>query len=198
TACSEQDPQPDGEHITPEVVSEEQSSIEGAANDVTDDGVVDEAPAEQSAEPSSKDGAVASLGQAPNYLGTLASLSSINIRDAALERVLPPIGYPWAFEFINETEILLTQNSGDLSRFDLETGRRVIITGLPEIGHGYDQIGLMDVEIHPNFSENQRIYITYAKPRPEAPDYHMTEMATGILDGDQLKDVKTLINSDDY
>lgn len=157
-----------------------------------------EAPAETPQEPTEKDSAVATLGKPPGYQGALASLSLINIRDAALERVLPPIGYPWAFEFISDNEILLTQNAGELSRFDLKTGRRTPISGLPEIGQGYDQIGLMDVEIHPDFAENQRIYITFAKPQPEAPDYHMTEVATGILDSDRLKDVKTLINSDNY
>lgn len=147
---------------------------------------------------SDKDNAVANLGIAPEYSGVLASLSLLNVRDAVLELVLPPIGYPWAFEFIGESEILLTQHNGDLSRFNLETGRRTLISGLPDIGQGYDQIGLMDVAIHPDFESNQRIYISFAKPHPEAPTYHMTEVATGILDGDQLKDVKTLLNSDNY
>jgi len=149
-------------------------------------------------EVSSKDGAIANLGIAPEYQGVLASLSLINARDATLERVLPPIGYPWAFEFIGENEILLTQNNGELSRFNLETGKRTLISGLPTIGHGYDQIGLMDVALHPDFNNNQRIYISFAKPRPEAPDYHLTEVATGILDGDQLTNVETLINGTNY
>lgn len=191
SACSGHEDPPENQSETSPEVTEEQSEIPPEATEK-------QITTETTEEPSSKDNAVSGLGITPDYQGTLASLSLINVRDAALKRVLPPIGYPWAFEFIGENEILLTQNSGVLSKFNLETGHRTEITGLPEIGQGYDQIGLMDVEIHPDFANNQRIYLTFAKPQPEAPDYHLTEVATGILEGDQLKDVETLINSGDY
>lgn len=142
--------------------------------------------------------AVAKLGQPPVYQGELTSLSLVNVRDAVLERVLPPLDYPWAFEFIGENEILLTQISGKLSRIDLRTGETTEIGGLPDIGEGFTQIGLMDVALHPDFADNRRIYFSYARPHPESPKYHLTEVATGILDGAELRQLETLIDSEDY
>ena len=56
----------------------------------------------------------------------------------------------------------------------------------------------MDIELHPDFSTNKRIYISFAKPHPSAAKYHMTPVATGILQGNQIVDLKTLINGDHY
>lgn len=151
-----------------------------------------------SGEPSSRDAAVANLGIIEPYKGKLTSLSLINVRDAKLERVLPPIEYPWAFEFIDSNEILLTQNNGTLLRINLTNGDRSKILGLPEIGSGFDQIGLMDVELHPDFASNGRIYLSFAKPNPGATKYHMTEVATGILRGNEITELQTLINGDHY
>ena len=96
---------------------------------------------------------MAQLGVAPKYSGELDSLSLINVRDANLRQVLPPMDYPWAFEFINDDEILLTQIAGKLLRINLATRESTPITGLPDIGEGYTQIGLMDIEIHPEFCQ---------------------------------------------
>lgn len=155
-------------------------------------------PISKAANSSGQEQAVAKLGVAPKYSGELNSLSLINVRDANLQQVLPPMDYPWAFEFINDDEILLTQIAGKLLRINLGTRESTPITGLPDIGEGYTQIGLMDIEIHPDFANNQRIYFSYAKPNPESSNYHLTEVATGVLVGNEIKDLKTLINSQDY
>lgn len=146
----------------------------------------------------SRDDTIAKLGIVKPYTGSLTSLSLLNIRDAKLERILPPLDYPWAFEFINSGEILLTQNNGNLLRINLASGEKAQIKGLPEIGSGFDQIGLMDVELHPEFSSNGRLYLSFAKPNPLAPKYHMTEVVTGILRGNEIFELQTLINGDHY
>jgi glucose/arabinose dehydrogenase len=141
---------------------------------------------------------VAQLGVAPPYSGDLDSLSLINIRDAVLERVVPPLDYPWAFEFISDDEVLLTRISGELLRINLATGEQTPIGGLPDIGKGYTQIGLLDIEIHPDFSANRRIYFSYSKPHPESGQYHLTEVATGVLDDNAITQLETLVNSEDF
>jgi glucose/arabinose dehydrogenase len=106
--------------------------------------------------------------------------------------------YPWAFEFINNDEILLTQIASKLVRINLRTQESTAITGLPVIGGGYTQIGLLDIEIHPDFANNQRIYFSYSKPNPASSSYHLTEVATGILVDNEITELKTLVNSEDY
>ncbi|MDZ7782861.1 MAG: PQQ-dependent sugar dehydrogenase [Halioglobus sp.] len=141
---------------------------------------------------------MAKLGVAPEYQGDLDSLSLINIRDATLQRVLPPIDYPWAFEFISDDEILLTQISGKLSKIDLKTGEAVVLGGLPTIGSGFTQIGLMDIELHPDYAANHRIYFSFAKPHPESSHYHATEVATGVIEGGEITQLEMLLNNSDF
>jgi glucose/arabinose dehydrogenase/cytochrome c5 len=138
------------------------------------------------------------LGIAPEYTGQLNSLSLVNVRDATLEQVLPPLNYPWAFEFINDHEILLTRIEGELLRIDLNTGLQTAMEGLPEIGKGFTQIGLLDIELDPNFISNQRIYFSFAKPHPESNKYHATEVATGVLVDNKMTQLKILLNSEEY
>ena len=141
---------------------------------------------------------LAKFGMAPTDGGALTSLSEINVRDAVLQKILEPIDYAWSFEFTTDDEILLTQHGGKLLRINLETQETASIGGLPEIGKGYTQIGLMDVELHPEFSDNQRIYISYAAPNPQAKAYHGTEVATAILRDGQLTELRTLLNTGHY
>lgn len=140
----------------------------------------------------------AQLGIARPYTGKLTSLASLNIRDAKLERILEPVAYPWAFEFLSPQELLVTLHRGELLRIDLATGAMQSVTGLPTISAGSDQIGLMDIALHPQFARNQRIYISYARANPKAPQYYQTEVATGILSGTTLTRVERLINSEHF
>tara|TARA_B110000977_G_scaffold6627_1_gene9261 strand:+ start:1223 stop:1357 length:135 start_codon:yes stop_codon:yes gene_type:complete len=42
------------------------------------------------------------------------------------------IEYPWALEFVNKNEILLTQNNGTLLQINLSSEERFAIGGLPK------------------------------------------------------------------
>lgn len=148
--------------------------------------------------PSSKVEAMKKLGVAEPYQGELFSLSLLNVRDAKMEQVLPAIEYPWALEFTSPREILLTRHAGLLQRINLDTGEAVTIEGLPAIGSGSDQIGLMDIALHPDFDDNRRLYLSYARENTEVPGYFMTEVATATLQNDALVDLQLLINPEEY
>jgi glucose/arabinose dehydrogenase len=71
---------------------------------------------------------------------------------------------PWGFTFLPDGSMLINEKEGELILF--KNGRKTIINGLPEIkvqGQG----GLMDIELHPNYSENGWIYISYATEEGE-------------------------------
>lgn len=80
----------------------------------------------------SRDAVVSGLGIVEPYTEQLTSLSQINIQDAQLERALAAIEYPWALEFVNKNEILLTQNNGTLLQINLSSEERFAIGGLPK------------------------------------------------------------------
>ncbi len=104
------------------------------------------------------------------------------------ELVISDLEIPWGFDFLPNGSILLTEKSGTLIHFN--DGKKVEIDGLPEIkvlGQG----GLMDVKLHPNFEENNWIYLTYASTQGEGKGANTTVMRAK-LDGNQLIDQKVL------
>ena len=70
------------------------------------------------------------------------------------------IATPWGFTFINSNEVLFTEKQGKLFRYDISNNTRTEITGLPAILL-FEQGGLLDVALHPNFSTNSYVYLTY-------------------------------------
>jgi len=75
------------------------------------------------------------------------------------EIVVPELDIPWGFVFLPDGALLITEKTGELIHF--KNGKKTIIEGLPEVflrGQG----GLLDIELHPDYSKNGWLYITYA------------------------------------
>ncbi|QOW19313.1 PQQ-dependent sugar dehydrogenase [Lysobacter ciconiae] len=69
---------------------------------------------------------------------------------------------PWAMSFLPDgRHLLVTQKRGELKLIGLD-GTSADITGLPEVAYG-GQGGLGDVVLHPDFSRNQLVYLSYAE-----------------------------------
>jgi aldose sugar dehydrogenase len=118
---------------------------------------------------------------------------NIQIGDETLKlsKMMTNLSNPWAFEFLSDSEILVTLKAGKLVRVNLETKSVTAITGLPEVKK-YGQGGLMDVRLSPDFSISRKIYFSYSKKVDEGIT---TAMATGILEGDKLIKVQDLFQA---
>lgn len=136
-------------------------------------------------------------GVPPAYVGELPSLAALNIRDARLEEVLSGLDRPWAFEFIDERTLLISETGGRLLRYTVGEAPTAI-TGLPPIATDQEQTGLLDVALHPHFADNQRLYFSYAQADPQAPSYYRTVIATARLEGSELQELETLLAADPY
>jgi len=68
---------------------------------------------------------------------------------------------PWAFTFINSNEILFTVKQGKIYRYSISSGTLNEIIGVPAVSQN-GQGGLLDIALHPNFSNNNFVYLTYA------------------------------------
>lgn len=104
------------------------------------------------------------------------------------ELVVPQLKIPWGFDFLPDGSILVTEKSGELIHF--ENGKKTEIQGVPEVkvlGQG----GLMDIELHPNFNDNQWVYLTYASAEGEGRGAN-TALVRAKLNGYQLIDHKVL------
>ncbi|KAI1281636.1 soluble quino protein glucose dehydrogenase [Xylaria sp. FL0933] len=69
---------------------------------------------------------------------------------------------PWAFAFLPDNRILVTERRGNLRLVDPATKAKGTVTGVPTVAYG-GQGGLHDVALHPNYTENSIVYISYAE-----------------------------------
>ncbi|WP_256013055.1 PQQ-dependent sugar dehydrogenase [Desertivirga xinjiangensis] len=89
---------------------------------------------------------------------------------------------PWGMVWLPDGRLLVTERSGEILIFkdDKYTGEK--ITGLPKIA-ARGQGGLMDIQLHPQYSKNGWIYLAYSKPLGGA---YSTAILRAKLQGNQL------------
>lgn len=86
---------------------------------------------------------------------------------------------PWSLAFMPDGRMLVTERRGTMRVIDMGRLVEKSVSGLPKVApHG--QGGLMDVVLHPKYSENRWIYWTY---NASVGDLHGTELARGKLGG---------------
>ena len=111
-----------------------------------------------------------------------------------LVQVVEKLQYPWAMDFLPGKEALVTEKPGRLQKVNLETGKKTEIQNLPEI-HAVGQGGLLDVMVHPDFKQNQKIFLTFSAPTNASGDA-TTTLISARLEGHQLSDQKILFQAD--
>ncbi|HKJ15769.1 MAG TPA: PQQ-dependent sugar dehydrogenase [Xanthomonadales bacterium] len=129
------------------------------------------------------------------YQGKLNSLALLNIRNAELDTVIEGLQSPWAMEFVNPDELLMTEFAGRLLRVNLKTGEKTVISGVPVVANDRQQTGLLDVELHPDFENNQRLYLSYSQADPDSGKYYLTAVATALLKDDALEELEVIVEA---
>src|SRR5690348_13006929 len=75
------------------------------------------------------------------------------------------LSHPWSMAFLPDGAILITERAGRLRIFRNGVLDPKPVAGIPEVRAQALQ-GLMDIALHPKFSENKLVYFTYHKPNP--------------------------------
>jgi len=98
---------------------------------------------------------------------------------------------PWGMAFLPNGDMLVTERPGRLRL--IRNGQLVdqAISGLPEI-HEMGQGGLLGIELHPDFENNQMLYLSYAG---EKDGNFGTEVLRGRLDGMALKNTDIIFKA---
>jgi aldose sugar dehydrogenase len=77
------------------------------------------------------------------------------------------LAFPWAIAFLPDKRMLVTEKlSGQLRIVSPDGSKSPPVTGLPKVDGG-DQVGLLDVEVGPDYAESKLIYWTYVEPRDD-------------------------------
>lgn len=109
--------------------------------------------------------------------------------DIRIEVVARGLEHPWGLAFLPDGRALVTERPGRLRQITREGKLDARpIEGIPEIvEHG--QGGLLDVALHPRFSENGLVYLSYAG---RGPGGYSTEVLRGRLNGHRLEQVQVI------
>jgi glucose/arabinose dehydrogenase len=105
------------------------------------------------------------------------------------------LNQPWSMAFLPDGSILVTERPGRLRIVRNGVLDPNPIAGLPAI-QARGLAGLMDLALHPRFSENKLIYFTYHKPPAEgAGNNGIITLARGRWDGTALVEVRDLFSA---
>lgn len=130
----------------------------------------------------------------PDLPRRAVALESAEERELRVEVVARHLEQPWAAAFLPDGGILVTERPGRLRIVrDGELDPHPV-AGIPAVqtGGGRGLQGLMDVVLHPRFTENRWVYLTYHKP---TADGGATTLARGTWTGSGLVDVHDVFES---
>lgn len=96
--------------------------------------------------------------------------------------------HPWGMAFLPDGRILVTERPGRLRLIEKGQLLPEPVSGLPAIV-AQGQSGLLDVTLHPHFTDNQLIYIAYTSAREHGIS---TDVARGKLRDKRLEDVQVI------
>lgn len=110
--------------------------------------------------------------------------------DLDVSEVAKNITSGWAFEFLPDQRILVTERQGNLRIVGKDGQPSAPLKGVPKV-YFEGQGGLLDVALDPQFATNRTIYWSYAEPRE---DGNGTALAKGVLSADEgsIEQVKVI------
>lgn len=100
---------------------------------------------------------------------------------------------PWSVAFLPDGAILVTERDGRLRVIRNGVLEETPIAGAPT-PFVRSQAGFFDVLLHPDFSENQTIFLSYAAGTAES---NATRVVAATFDGRTLSNVRTIFESRD-
>ena len=98
---------------------------------------------------------------------------------------------PWAMTFLPDGRLLVTEKAGRLWVQDVANGKRTRIGRVPEVVHA-GQGGFADVVLHPQFSSNGWVYLSYAEAGDGNTSGAAVARAKLDLEDNELEDLQVL------
>ena len=108
-----------------------------------------------------------------------------------LDTIAQGIKKPWGMAFLPDGDMVFTDCDGGIYRIGKDKQKRKIEGGPEVLAEG--QGGLLDVELHPKFSENKQIYFAYSKFKDSAGGkWSTTAVMRATLEGNTLTNGKDI------
>ncbi len=98
----------------------------------------------------------------PHESTSSSDINNTKINQRYTIEKIAQLNEPWALASLGNDYLLITEKSGKLKLFDPITKKSTEVHGLPRVAYG-GQGGLGDVVLHPDYSNNKWIYLSYAE-----------------------------------
>ena len=118
----------------------------------------------------------------------MTAVTGAQATDYALTTIASKLDRPWSVVQLPDKSFLVAQRGGELLRVARD-GSTTEISGVPPT-YVAGQGGFFDVVLHPDFAENQVIYLSYAHGTPDA---NGTAITRGRLEGSVLADSRQIL-----
>lgn len=114
-----------------------------------------------------------------------------------IETVVEGLDIPYGMDFLPGGDMLVTDRGGKVYRAD-PTGKLTELSGVPAV-HAKGQGGMHHVLLHPDFANNQYVYLSYgALKRDGSKKLTTTKVTRHKLDGTALSDETTILEALPY
>ncbi len=126
-------------------------------------------------------GIISANAQTSTYYATHHNYQAVSVADGLIQ--------PWSMAWLPSGEMLITEKPGRLRV--VRDGQLLAdaVSGVPEVYY-QGQGGLFDVTPHPDFDDNQLLYLSFAKPT--GGDGSTTAIVRGRFQNDRLTDVEEI------
>lgn len=110
------------------------------------------------------------------------------VKNYTLETVVDGIPIPWGMAWLPDGSMLVTEKSGIL--YHVKNGKKTEVKNVP-IVYNRGQGGLLDIVLHPDYTKNGWIYITYASTEGEGEGGN-TKLIRVKLENESLTQIQSL------
>ena len=117
----------------------------------------------------------------------LCSASALSFASLQMETIAEGLDTPWSVAELPDGGFLVTERPGGIKHV-APSGEMTDVTGVPQV-FAKRQGGLFDVVLHPNFADNNTVFLAYAAG---SEDSNRTTVARGVLEGSDLTDVTVI------
>jgi aldose sugar dehydrogenase len=113
--------------------------------------------------------------------------------DIKVTQIVTGLERPWSLAFLPDDRMLVTERPGRLNI--IENGSATVVNGIPEV-RSVNQGGLLEVSVHPDYSENGWIYLTYSKAGPD--EETALTVVRGKLDGTDFVEMEEIFQQNRF
>ncbi len=113
-----------------------------------------------------------------------------------VDKVADGLSNPWSIAFLPNGDMLVTERAGNLRLIHDGVLVPEPIAGVPEVKITVLG-GLLDVVLHPDFANNQTLYLSYAKAHEDGTR-STTALARARFDGERLLDVEDIFVAESW